>query len=48
MRIGGRYVASAGRIAIALSQLGYEVGATLVREHRSKLCACYRKVADNG
>lgn len=46
-KIGDKYAAPAARIAMAMHQEGYPLSSTLISEHRSRLCRCYRKVADS-
>ena len=47
-RIGDNYAASAVSIALAMSQNGAPISSTTIKEHRRRVCRCYRKVADHG
>lgn len=47
-KIGDKYAAAARRIAHAMSLSGHPLSASLINEHRARLCRCYRKVAVDG
>jgi hypothetical protein len=48
LRFGLWSKASAAKLAKVLRTFGIDVGATTIKEHRAKHCACTRKEQSNG